>query len=381
MKRLSIVVLPLLLCIAPVRADDELEGIIEGINEIEAIDAKLPNAPPAQQPELRERRSQQVDRVVAAGDRSQGNLQAQLAVSRGFVKVDEPRHASRFADRAAGLAEAKGDSKSLTDALTLGALAYQKSGDYEKATLRSKRALELDPGNKMAMAVYQMSKGRVSGGAAAPSAAPSAAAAAGGGESAAGSGTGRSSFPPAFAAPAAAPGAFVGPGTEKALKLTAEAGRRWSLDRAAALRLLEEAVAADARNAAARAARARARLELGDAAGALEDAEVALAAGHTAPALALKGEALLALGRKGDEVLAAFKAAAELDGSYSARYQELIARGGTAAGASAPDPARATGTEAAGRPAWLLPASAAGLVVLALLAWLLLARRRDENAG
>jgi tetratricopeptide (TPR) repeat protein len=364
-------------------AQDEMEAIFSDFQEVEKIDAQLVTAPPLQQQALQERRIQKVEKISAAGDRSQGDLRTQLGVARGFLNVNESIRATRFADRAAGIAEQKGDAKSLGDALTLGALAYQKAGDYENALMRSKRALEIDPTNRAAMGVYQMSKGRTSGGSKATAATGGSASSGGGAATAMGgtaSGAGRSSFPPAvLSAGSAAPASFVGAGTEKALKLTAEAGRLWSLDKAAALKLLEEAVAADARNAAARAARARARLELGDAAGALEDADAALAAGPSAAMRALKGEALLALGRKGEEVLAEFKAAAELDGDYSARYQELIARGGAAeGGSSAPDPSRRMGEQAAALPSWLLPAVAAGLAGLALIGWLLLGRRRDD---
>ena len=93
---------------------------------------------------------------------------------------------------------------------------------------------------------------------------------------------------------------------------------------------------------------------------------------------ALKGEALLALGRKGEEMLAHFKTASELDGSYSARYQELLAGGGATTGASTPDPSRRMGEKDASGPSWLLPAIGAGLGFLVLIAWLLLRRRRDD---
>lgn len=313
-----------------------------------------------------------------------------MDVAQGFIAANEPREATNFADRAVGLAQEAGDNKALGSALTVGAVAYEKIGDYAAAASRAKRALDIDPTNKAAMAVYQMSKGRSSGGAAAappasvnPATDSSLPRVAGQGR---GSGQSQSSFvmagtPPAADAPAAS---FVGSGTEKALKLTAEAGRRWALDKAAAMRLLDEAVAADAKNAAARAARARTRLEMGDAAGALEDADVALTAGPSAVMHAVKGEALLALGRKGDEMLSHFKAAAELDGSFSARYQELIAGGGQgagiAAGASAPDGARPMGG-ATERPSWLLPAAGGAFILLASAVWLLVGRRRDDPNG
>lgn len=360
----------------------DLDDIQNTVQALAKNNAAAATASTEQLAQLKPEHDRLVGRMRDIADTKPQDLPTQISVARGFLTADEPNEATEFADRAAGIAEQKGDSKSLGDALTLAAFAYQKTGDYERALARSKRALEVDPTNKAAMSVYQMSKGRVSvrPGASPASSGPGTrrdepAAPAGG----AASGTGRSSFPPAVLAPAsAAPSSFVGAGAEKALKLTAEAGRRWPLDKAAALRLLEEAVASDARNAAARAARARARLELGDAAGALEDADAALAAGPSAAMRALKGEALLALGRKGEDVLAEFEAAAALDGEYSTRYQELIARGGKAApGASAPDPARRMGEKEGARPSWLLSAAGAALIAMTLV-WLLLSRRRDE---
>ena len=91
------------------------------------------------------------------------NQQAQLAVANGFLTANEPKEATGFADRAVNLAQESGDNKALGAALTIGAKAYYMAGDNAAALSRSKRALELDPNNKTAMSVYQMTKGRTSG--------------------------------------------------------------------------------------------------------------------------------------------------------------------------------------------------------------------------
>lgn len=354
-----------------------LKGLQENVRSLRETNTRLESAPPAQQQQLAEQRGRIVQEIRGMADSEPRNQQAQIAVAQGFMSANEPKEATGFADRAVTLAQESGDNKALGTALSIGAKAYYMTGDNEAAHARSKRALELDPNNKTAMSVYQLTKGRTGA-----TSAPSERTTAGAATSAPlppvtsqTSGSGKSTFASTSDAPNAPPAAFVGAGTEKALKLTAEASRRWSLDKAAAMRLLEEAVAADAKNAAARAARARARLETGDAAGALEDADVALAAGPSAAMHAVKGEALLALGRKGEEMLSHFKAAAALDGNYSARYQELLAGGGATTGASAPDPSRRMGEKDVTRPSWLLPAAVAGLAILILLAFLLLRRR------
>lgn len=365
-----------------------LTGLQENVQRLRDTNTQIESAPPSRREQLKNERERLVGDIRNVADSNPRDIQAQTVVARGFVAANEPKEATGFADKAVALAQETGDQKALGAALTIGAVAYEKTGDYAAAAARAKRALDIDPTNKAAMAVYQMSRGRSGSGAAAP-AAPSASNAAtaaplprvAGGPQ--GSGQSQSSFPaPDMAAAGKSAPAFVGSGAEKALKLTGEAGRRWSLDKAAAMRLLDEAVAADAKNAAARAARARARLEMGDAAGALEDADVALAAGPSAAMHAVKGEALLALGRKGEEMLAHFKAAAELDGSFEARYQELIAGGGPDAGiasaASAPDAERRMDRETRKRPAWLLPAAGAALALLAGIIWLLVGRRRDD---
>lgn len=362
------------------------------VTELQQNAIKIESAPPARQEHLKQERQQIIGHIRTMATDEPQNLPAQIGVAQGFLASNEPREATGFADRAAALAQEKGDTRTLGSALTIGAVAYQKSGDYESATDRSKRALELDPGNRMAMAVYQMSRGRSSGTntptppqSQTNKTATNAATAATPSEvSGAGAKIGRDSYPtPMTTAAGAAPSAsFTGTEAERARKLTAEAGRKWALDKNEALKLLDAAVLADAKNAAARAARARARLESGDAAGALEDADAALAAGPSAAMHAVKGEALLALGRTGEEMMSHFKTASELDASFSPRYQEMIASGGqgrqAGAASSAPDPARRMGESVRGRPSWLLPASGAGLVLLGVISWALRARRKDS---
>jgi hypothetical protein len=69
---------------------------------------------------------------------------------------------------------------------------------------------------------------------------------------------------------------------------------------------------------------ARIRLKAEDLAGALADAETAVARGGGAEAYAARADAKLALGRPLDEVIADYAPAVKLDPRYAKRYQGLV---------------------------------------------------------
>lgn len=361
----------------------------DNVRALKSTNQQMSEAAPADRPALQEQRARLVTDIRSMANSEPQNLEAQMGVAQGFLAADEPREATGFADRAAGLAQEKGDAKALGSALTMGAVAYQKSGDYAAAAARARRALELDPGNRAAMAVYQMSKGRVGASAARASAASGADSAARDGNAPTRpSGWAHGSWGPA---PAAARPAVVRvadaaqpqgkSADEQVKKYVAEAAKKWSLDKKDAMRLLDQAVAADPKNAEARVARSRARAELEDGAGALEDAEAALAAGPSADAHAARGEALKALGRQREEVLAAYKAAAELDSRYESLYKTALAADGRewnapVGGQSAPDREGGMAENVRLRRMW--PFGAAAAVGLFLIAWHLFVRRPGE---
>jgi hypothetical protein len=71
---------------------------------------------------------------------------------------------------------------------------------------------------------------------------------------------------------------------------------------------------------------AKIRLDAQDAAGALRDAEIALAKGGGADAYAARADAKRALGRPVDEAIADYAEAAKLDPRYIEKYKGLIAQ-------------------------------------------------------
>lgn len=68
------------------------------------------------------------------------------------------------------------------------------------------------------------------------------------------------------------------------------------------------------------------RLDAGDAAGALNDAEQVLTKGGSADAYAARGDARRALGRPFEEVLSDYQQAATLDPRYIEKYKGLLAQ-------------------------------------------------------
>ncbi|MEQ1919662.1 MAG: hypothetical protein ABL955_10725, partial [Elusimicrobiota bacterium] len=143
---------------------------------------------------------------------------------------------------------------------------------------------------------------------------------------------------------AAAQAGLVGPGVAMTSAASREAQRHLAagrgmmkLDPKAALRLLDQAVAADAQNAEARLERAKARLVTGDAAGSIQDADAALTLNsRLGEAYAVRGEAKRALGRAEAELLADYETAAKLDGRFTEAYKGMTAKLASASSASAP---------------------------------------------
>lgn len=351
--------------------------------QLRAVNQQRETAPAQDQPKLEAQRQQLVTEIRGAAEAEPKDFVAQYAVARGLLSAGEDGHATVYADRAAEVAQTAGDKKKESDALTLAAVAYQKAGDLATANDRAKKALWLDPKNPTALQVLLTTKDRLSGGqgrAAEGLGAPPA------GKdaplppvTAATSGSGRSGY--GEGAPHTPAIKFVGADTQKAAKLMGEAQRTWTLDRKAALKLFDEAVAADAKSAAVRAARARARLEMKDYAGALEDATESLVGGPSGEASFVRAVALKALGGKEADIKAAYDAAAAADPRYVADYQSYIAalgRDGPQGGASAPSSAPAMQPES--KPAAnLLMLGAMGALALALVAGAVLLRRRREE--
>lgn len=323
----------------------DMKRLSEQVNRLQANARQRASAPPRRLPALEAERQALVAVIRAAADAEPRIFQAQYAVGRGLLSSGEEALATVYADKAADLAAASGDKPEQAAALTLAAVAYEKAGDHEAAADRAKRALWIAPQNSTALGILMRGKSRPS------------------------------PTPAAVVDASNKPLALMSAGAQKAAKLVGEGQRMWPGDRQAALRLFDEAVAADARNAAARAARARARLETGDFAGALEDAEVSLQGGPSGEAYFVKGAALLALGRRGEEMTAAFESAAGQDPRYAADAEALLAKSPArdgSAGAPAPAPA---GTAAPDR----LVLGAAAVLLAAFAAGAVLLRRRSED--
>lgn len=360
-----------------------LHKLQHNVVKLQQNSAQRQSAPAQDQPKLEAQRQQLVTEIRGAAEAEPKEYTAQYAVARGLLAAGEEGHATVYADRATEVAQSAGDRKKEAAALTVAALAYMKAGDLESANDRAKRALWIEPKNPTALNVLITTKGRLgkgqgtaTAGLGAPPAGKDAPLSP---VTAATSGSGRSSFGGGDLAPKVQ---FVGGDTQKAAKLMGEAQRTWTLDRKAALKLFDEAVAADAKSAAVRAARARARLEMKDYAGALEDATESLVGGPSGEASFVRAVALKALGGKEEDIKAAYDAAAAADSRYVADYQGYIAALGRERSpqdaASAPASAPAMPQEE-GPSGDLLVVGAAGALALALIAAAVLLRRRRDD--
>lgn len=366
------------------------------------------NQAEAAKPDVKPERAQQIRAENAAiaqardeaAERFPESLPVQNAAAAAAIDAKHLDVGMRYADKAVQLAEARSDAKELVEALRTRAIGALWSGDYPKAAEDAARVLKLKPDDANARVVYQHSKGRQKL-ASAPGAAPQ-------------------------TAPEARPLSDWQPSVLDDPRIK-QAARRAS-DRRAALRALEDAMAAFGREdaqAALAAAIAAQRADptladahfqqamayrlLKDLARALEQATKAIQLwtlqgkkDHLGPAYALRAtlandlkehgraledadaslayrpsakghfersRGLAGLGRKGEEVLAALKKAAELDPpNYQTHYEQALAAQdaapGPAAGAAGPKPAL-------GALRAVLAAAAALLIALAgFAAWL-----------
>ncbi|MBI4062185.1 MAG: hypothetical protein HY403_12245 [Elusimicrobia bacterium] len=289
--------------------------------------------------------------------------------------MEEAPRAVPYAERGLELAEASEDPKLIRTALLAGSEIYYKAGNYAVALERAQRVLKNNPKDKDALSLYMQVKGRDA--ASVPSPAKGA--------------TGEMEQTSSATAQAAARGPGVAMTNIASLEARKQIATGWNLiklDPKAAFGHFDAAVAADPRNAAARVERSKARLETGDAPGALEDAAGAAALEpRLGAAYAARAEARRALGRPHAELLADYETAANLDGRFAEAYKTLLLRGaeaaGKTAGAGAAAPGGLNGLFARSSKAWgpaaLLAASAAALGVL--IAPLLLKRRRPGEDG
>jgi hypothetical protein len=119
------------------------------------------------------------------------------------------------------------------------------------------------------------------------------------------------------------------------------------------------------------------KLDAQDAAGALADAEIAVAKGGGAAAYAARGDAKRALGGRVDEAIADYAAAAKLDPRYVEKYEGLIAQKESARNPSKED---RSGKGLNGVPIYQI-LSVAGAGGLLLLVGGILLFKRKKQAG
>lgn len=323
--------------------DDILEPIAEAGAAAETL--KDPTLPADQRAQTEKAKEAAVQKAIAAGE-SHPDAATMLKLGKGLASVEEAPRAIPFAERGLALAEKSGDPKLLRSALLTGSWVYAKAGQYDLARERAERVLKTNPRDKEALALYMEVKDR--GAATAPTAK--------GGSQGGGAGVGQAAAQTGATGasnPSPAPGVAMTSAATREAQRHIEAG--WGLmklDPKAALRLFDQAVAADPQGVAARVARAKAKLAAGDAAGSMQDADAAIALNpQWGEAYAVRGEAKRALGRAEADLLADYETAAKLDGRFTEAYKGLAAKlsgaasaGGTGSGArpsmegrSAPD--------------------------------------------
>lgn len=262
------------------------------------------------------------DEIAQIADQKPASPKLQKEAGKALLGLDETDRALPIIDRAVDLAPNDPEAR-----LIRGNVHY-KLGDYEKAVDDAKKVLEMNPKNRGALALLQLSQGRTS--ASGPRAAP---------PPSSGARAGAAGPPPAARQVVDDSQAQAAAGRIRVGKLLGEAAGKMSLgDAASAKALLDKAVAADPKNAEARAKRAKARHVLKDFSGALEDSEGAIRLDpKAADAYQVRGLAREALGQSLKEVIGDYEAAARLDaGRFEEFYGEAVARlkaeGGGASG-------------------------------------------------
>jgi len=333
MKQLSFVVGVLLTapCLAADFDNDLFDTTEQTKQIVDEIHSPEPRTP-AETERLLKEKEVAVEHIASIADKRPDNPAAQLAVSKSLATVEEAPRAIPYAERGLKLAESSGDPKLVREALLTGSEVYYKAGNYDLARARAQRILKDNPRDKDALALYMQVKDRGT----ASSASPRTGSAGGGAGAAAGQQyAAGGSAATALEAPRGPSVAMTSASSLEAQKQIALGWSRMKLDPAAALKNFEAAVAADPQGAATRAARSKARLEAGDARGALQDANdaITLHAGF-AGGYAARAEANRALGKAEAELLADYETASKLDGNFTEAYKTVLARSGTAGAAA-----------------------------------------------
>ncbi|MBI3565838.1 MAG: protein kinase [Elusimicrobia bacterium] len=336
----------------------------------------------------------------------------QTAAAQEALQSKDWTRSRTYGDRAVELAQARQEPQSLLAALKARGLAALSAGDYPQAAQDAQRALKIAPKDAAAMALWQFSKGRLrvnAPGLTAPS-------------------------DPARERQVDELLARISPLDDPALKAAGklatdrvEAIRRLGEarrfekvgDHQAALREAQAAMAADpnlpdaymeralvfaalkeitralaevsraitlwTRTGDARALapahelRAKMRAQSGDGAGALQDADAAVAyAPGNASAYRTRGEAREALGQKAEQILADYKKAAELDPQQTQYYADAVAR---LSGRPATAPSAASRSSGPRRLDALLLAAAGALAILTGFALRMSRGRRGARAA
>ncbi len=332
------------------------------------------NLPKQQQDTLRAEVKALDAKTDALAQKYPGSDKVQTAAAQEALQSKDWTRSRTYGDKAVDLAQAGQDQAGLLAALKTRGTAAWFAGDYPQAAQDAQRAMKIDPKDKAAIALWQFSKGRLK--ANAPGMAMPADPA-------------RDKQLNDFMAqlsPLSDPGVKAAgqQATDRveAMRRLAESRRLFALgDMPAALRESAGAMQADpnlpdaymeraiifsalkdivaalaevtkaiaiwtqngdkAALAPAHALRADLRAQTGDKQGAFDDADKAVGFDpRFASAYRQRGEAREALGQKGEEILADFKKAAELDPRQAAYYEEAVtrlsARGTAAAPSAAP---------------------------------------------
>lgn len=370
--------------------DRSVLGLVVQVHKsLEELNA-APTATPQEAAKVEEKRSTLKQQAIDISAQAPESARVQAAVARAVAAARDLPAAAKYADKAVTLAP-----QDPFPLVTRGLIRY-KQGDYAAAAEDAKEALRSDPADKAAFSLYRLSIGRARGGAE----------------------DGSRAVPAGEAAPTEAQvfsesaepkeldlgeiarlgrdrkkaaglleealGAMRRGDPKRALELSARAAKSDPsladvyMNRALAHRLIGDLPSAQAEAdkavtlftiaegdgrslAAALALRAELKLGQGDAQGALSDAERALSANpKSAAALLYRARAAEKLGQAAASVLAGYRAAAELEPSFAAEYEEAARRLGGGMASTLPNKA-AQDEEG---PPWLLLLGAAALILM-----------------